>query len=155
MVREDIVRGLKNAIDRGEPIEKAVKSFISAGYNSVEVEQAAQSIINGATAITSGDSYGEMKKKGNLPTVPARNIRQQQIPVPPETQMQGAAQANKSPAFRRLNEIQPGRISPIAYRKKKNIILIIVLVFILLLLIGGLIYMIFYGQEFLNRILEG
>jgi len=42
-MREDILRGLKNAIERGEPLEKAVQSFISAGYNPVEVKQAAES----------------------------------------------------------------------------------------------------------------
>ena len=51
-MREDIVAGLKNALEREIPLEKAVQSFINAGYNPVEVRQAAESLSDGATATT-------------------------------------------------------------------------------------------------------
>ena len=44
MSREELVMGLKNAVARGQSLESAIKSFISAGYNSQEVSEAAQSI---------------------------------------------------------------------------------------------------------------
>jgi len=43
-MREDIVAGLKNAVERGESVEKAVAAFINAGYNQDEVQEAAKSL---------------------------------------------------------------------------------------------------------------
>ena len=44
MAREDIVGGLKNAIERGENPEDAARSFINAGYNEKEVDEALRQI---------------------------------------------------------------------------------------------------------------
>jgi len=48
-MKDEIIAGLKNAVDRGESLEKAVQTFISAGYNPVEVKEAAKNIGRGAT----------------------------------------------------------------------------------------------------------
>lgn len=48
MVREEIIAGLKNAVLRGESLEKAVQSMISAGYSSEEVREAGGYINMGA-----------------------------------------------------------------------------------------------------------
>lgn len=40
MVREDILGGLKNALERGETLQEAKDSFISAGYSKSDVEEA-------------------------------------------------------------------------------------------------------------------
>ena len=150
-MREDILRGLKNAIERGEPLEKAVQSFINAGYNPVEVKQAAESMIGGTTAIT--NPYAEQPGIGNLPQPPVKIARLDQIPLPAQTPMQQAAQMASPPAFRKLSEVQPRLMTQqMMPRKKKNTALIVTLIIILLLLVGGLIYMIFYGQEFLNSL---
>ena len=47
MVNEDILTGLKNAIDHGDSVESAVSTAISSGYNPKEVEEAAQFIGQG------------------------------------------------------------------------------------------------------------
>ncbi len=47
MVREDILWGLRNAIEKGESFEKAKQSFINAGYSREEVEEAASFINTG------------------------------------------------------------------------------------------------------------
>jgi len=39
---QDLIGGLKNAMERGEPMEKAKQSFINAGYQPSEVTAAAQ-----------------------------------------------------------------------------------------------------------------
>jgi len=44
MVKEELVTGLKNAIVRGEGLEKAINSLLSAGYNSQEVHEAADTL---------------------------------------------------------------------------------------------------------------
>ena len=45
-MKEDIpgiIGGMKNAIERGSSIEKAKESFITAGYDAADVEEAAKS----------------------------------------------------------------------------------------------------------------
>jgi len=41
LVKKEIVSGLRNAIERGESLEKAMQSFANAGYNPQEIQQAA------------------------------------------------------------------------------------------------------------------
>lgn len=53
MVREDIVAGLKNAVERGESLEEAKQSFISAGYSKEDVEEAS-SLIQSSSALLIG-----------------------------------------------------------------------------------------------------
>ena len=40
----DLTGGIKNALDRGESLEKIKKSFLNAGYTKEEVEQATNEI---------------------------------------------------------------------------------------------------------------
>ncbi len=51
MANEEIVSGLKNAIERGFSLDSAVRSFINAGYNPSEVQQAASMISSGVSTI--------------------------------------------------------------------------------------------------------
>lgn len=47
MVNEDILTSLKNAVDNGEPLEKAVQLAINSGYNPKDVNEAAQLVSGG------------------------------------------------------------------------------------------------------------
>ena len=44
MVRDDIVAGLKNGLERGASIEASKQSLLNAGYAAEEVEEAAKSL---------------------------------------------------------------------------------------------------------------
>jgi hypothetical protein len=44
MTKEDIIAGLKQAIERGANLEQAKQSFINAGYSSEEVEDSARAL---------------------------------------------------------------------------------------------------------------
>ena len=44
-VDADVYGGLKNALERGEDIEHAMKSMLAAGYDKFEVEEAAKRIL--------------------------------------------------------------------------------------------------------------
>ncbi|OIO81724.1 hypothetical protein AUJ84_00355 [Candidatus Pacearchaeota archaeon CG1_02_32_132] len=48
-MRQDIYGGLKNAVEKGDDLESAVRSFINAGYPEAEVRDAAQA-LSGSTA---------------------------------------------------------------------------------------------------------
>ena len=52
MTKDDLTGGIKNAVQHGATIEKAVQSFINAGYNPAEVKQAADSLSQGVSTIT-------------------------------------------------------------------------------------------------------
>lgn len=47
MARNDIYGGLKNALEKGASMEQAIQSFINAGYNDIEVREAANMISPG------------------------------------------------------------------------------------------------------------
>lgn len=42
MAKEEIVEGLRQAVSKGEPLEKAMASFFNAGYSKGDVEEAAR-----------------------------------------------------------------------------------------------------------------
>ncbi len=44
MVKEEVIAGIKNAIERGYTLEQAKQTFINAGYNQNEIESAVASI---------------------------------------------------------------------------------------------------------------
>ena len=140
-MREDIIAALKNALERGESLERAMQSLINAGYNPIEVRQAGESLMQGAMSV----SNPEAERVRQLPQPPRAQWPSQQM-------SQQLQQPIQNTYLRRLEEIRP--MPEVKRGHKKRAVLIIVLIFILLLLIGGLIYMIFYGQEFLDKIFK-
>jgi len=64
-MRKDIYGGLKNALEKGEPLEKAIRSFINAGYPELEVKEAAKSLEMGAMPMVSNTVNN--KNSGSLP----------------------------------------------------------------------------------------
>lgn len=49
-MNEDIVSGIKNAVEHGATLEEAIESFLNAGYSSNEVQEAAHYLTTGATS---------------------------------------------------------------------------------------------------------
>ena len=47
MSSEELVAGFKNALDRGQSIEDAKRSFINAGYAQKEIQEASQQVNQG------------------------------------------------------------------------------------------------------------
>lgn len=45
MPREDVLGGLKAALERGESLKRAMISFYNAGYKKEEIEEAARSLL--------------------------------------------------------------------------------------------------------------
>ena len=161
-MREDIFAGLRNAIERGATLEQAVQSFINAGYNPVEVKQAAESIDRGNTSLESLNRQqpNELIRQNQQPKSPF--VRQQ------ESSLQSTATQQPSAFISKIPQQVSAPISPEAYSSpsrrlsvyqsapnrtgNKGIAVIVILIIVLLLLIGGLIYMIFNGQELLDKL---
>lgn len=131
-MREDIVAGLRNALERGESLEKAVQSLINAGYNPIEVNQAAQNLSEGAISTIEGNSKFGRDEQRISQEIP-RNIIQQSQQKPLVAPL---------PALPQMKNTQ----------RKTHFGLIIFLIIILLILIGGLIFVIFFGQELIDKL---
>ncbi|RMD67450.1 hypothetical protein D6817_01610 [Candidatus Pacearchaeota archaeon] len=58
-MRDDLIGGLRNALERGSTLEQAIQSFINAGYNSEEVHAAAALLSGGVSRIIYSDSRSE------------------------------------------------------------------------------------------------
>lgn len=61
-MKDEIIGGLRNALERGSSPDVAVQSFINAGYNPIEVKQAAQFILQ-----KSGGLAAQMLDKDSSP----------------------------------------------------------------------------------------
>ncbi len=116
---EELIGGLKNALDRGETLTKAKQSFISAGYKPAEVATAVQKI----------------------PTATSQIGRQMVAPSETPTKPQGTpAEANSLPINPIVTTGQQKTLS-----KKFIIILISIAVIIL---IGAAVLGIFWNKIF-------
>lgn len=70
-MEKEIVGGIKNALDRGESLEKAKQSFVNAGYEKSEVEKAAQ----GLSTFSDIQQPTASKKKTPLPTIKDSKVK--------------------------------------------------------------------------------
>lgn len=114
MVREDIVAGLKNAVERGYSLELAKKSFISAGYSKEEVEEAS-AFVHGSSVIAAESKESELLQA----TQPTRSL---------PTQQQEMQKPEKEPVSNKLK------------RNSKIILLLVILMVLVVLLIMTLIF---------------
>jgi hypothetical protein len=172
-MRDEIWAGMKNAIERGESLEGAAQSFINAGYNAHEVQEAAES-IRGASGVVAGkQTQGAAQKSSgasaNLPKV--EFAKQQEEPSAEKL----SAEAGKGtvvyvPTGRNPSELsamaqtypsQPSNIKPRdpnyipfdgakSTRKKRIIILMV----FLLILVALLILAVIYSEKILDFINE-
>lgn len=118
-MRDEIIAGIKNAMERGYSLNQAMQSFINAGYNPQEVMAAGKMLSSGATSIIYPEKdYSEAKKEEKNST---SSLPKNSIPSLPKT-------SNPS-----LEEKTNGK-------KKMLIIAIIVALVIFLGALGFLIY---------------
>lgn len=122
---DELVAGIKNAMERGYSVEQASQSFVNAGYNPAEVREAVNILTRGATAI--------VENTPSSPVIQQKPIQQKQQSVQMETGQQ---------AFQQNPLIQK---KPSSKRK-----IIIALIILLIILIGGLIMLIIFRDSILS-----
>ncbi|MEK6928850.1 MAG: hypothetical protein AABW65_02765 [Nanoarchaeota archaeon] len=116
-MKEEIIGGLKNAIERGYSLEEAVQTFINAGYNPFEVNEVAKIINAGAISVLS-------PKKQDIQ--PKTTSALSELSRPPETAFKN---------FPSSAAQEPG--------KKSNaplITILIILIFLIILVLLGLLF---------------
>jgi len=128
-MRSDIYGSLKNAVDRGTPLEKAVKSMIGSGYKESEVMEAAKAVESGMIP-SFGEpepeekrlSKKEMKKikreeaqkKVSQPQTASRAPQEQPTPPPkeqptPPPKEQPTPQSPQKPPAQKLPTSEPSQ----------------------------------------------
>ena len=131
-MREDIFGGLQNALERGVPLEKAIRSFINAGYDEKEVRQAARVFTEGAIS-TAG-----LSNPPGVSSPELNNLKVSNALNPEKTQLQ-----QTKPLKQEQNEEQPKK-------KRLGSVVVILLAILLVSLIGALIATIFFKQDILQ-----
>lgn len=148
-MKDEIQAGLKNAIERGFTLDEAIKSFISAGYNPVEVKEAANSIGSEITPIVQ-----QNKKPGANSAVNAITGEQMSGEVmksftssSPFSGFSGSKQnQTKSQAVPKAGVNPAGQIQP----KGKSKIWVILLSVLLVILIGAIVSLTFFSDFILQ-----
>jgi hypothetical protein len=144
-MKEEILGGIQNSLERGETLDKAVKSFINAGYNPQEVNSAADMIRSGASPFITSPSpreekptFSEKPKKSLFSKFFSKSKNQN----PPTL-------AKKSPIknenLQTLNQQKD-------QRKKSKTKLIIILIIILAIIFLGIFGFVFFGEELLSTL---
>ena len=154
-INEEIVGGLKSALERGDSLRKAMMTFYNAGYQKEQIEEAARFLNQNPSAIPSstqsGISVPEVPKPANtltkvvvkpsasslVPPIPP------QIPYSPTNQMvsnYGEKPAQKTP------QAQASKYE--GKKSDKTIITILVVVLVLLFGILGVIFL--FKNEIIN-----
>ena len=131
MVREDIVAGLKNAVERGYPLETAKQAFLNAGYSRQEVEEAATYLSRGAINIQQPMQPIRPQQQAQ----PAQ-YQQPQQPYPQPAQYPQYPQQQPQPTLMQQQIQKP------AEKKGKGLVisLIVLLVILVIAAIGAFIY---------------
>ncbi len=169
VVRDEILGGLKSALERGNSLEKAMISMFNAGYKRKEIEEAAISLLEKSTTQTPQPAgtippNGKIKAPQNiLNQVRAKSASELQaqpsyVPVPPEQNPTLIQKPGMQRPFQQQipMEIQKPVQNVSNYGKKevkegsKEKGIVIVLILLLIFLIGLFAAIFFYRQQFID-----
>lgn len=150
---EEIEAGIKNAVERGSSLEDAVKTFVSAGYNPVEVKEAAKNISQGVTNIVNPPNKNDKSEpKPTQESLEQYQTPQQENQNAPQTlsQQTTPSQPQSQPLSQAIRQGEPLLLKPQGSSRKRKIL--IILLIILLLVVGALIFVTYFSKELLQLI---
>lgn len=143
-MRDEIQSGLRNALERGYSMEEAVKSFITAGYNPVEVKEAANALgSNIIPLVNQKKNIAENSSITNLAPQAQNMPGQSEIPNPFQ-QDSNTSQISAQIQQTAQTQVQQQNY-PIPQIHKKNskkttIIILTAILFVLLVCMGILLF---------------
>ena len=170
-MNNDLVWGLRNAVERGFTLEQAAKSYIASGYSELEVNEAVQLITSGSGSLmtnpqkTTGPANknaDENKMQLDISKIP----RNAPSPVIPKSPLQiGNAPSQIVSEQKQYAPIIPSspiytppvskEAEPNPERQKKRKAAIIILSILLFILLAGLIGVFYFSDEILNYLSSG
>lgn len=149
-MKEEIVGGIRNALSHGESIEKAVQTFINAGYSPHEVREAASVVSPSAANVLQPPTSAQNPSPISPETAAAQSSSQS--PPPPISSKAGTPTdvvggPKQATPLLQTRPQQP----PIAEQGHgKKFVIILLTIFILLL--GALIFTIMYSDNLVGTL---
>lgn len=133
MQKEEIIGGLKNALEKGYSLEQAKISFINAGYNPRDVEDSASFIASGGVLTMPAVNVAPIMKvsdlSGGQPAPSASTSPAQQLPV-----------------MQRKTEIKP--------KKSRRTFVIVLLLSVVLSLLLGILFSTIFARDWVLGLLK-
>ncbi len=170
-MREDIYGGLKNALERGVPLEIAITSFVNAGYKESDVRAVARDVQAGVFPLTQAATAAQMTKPVTQLPQPSQQPRPistmapkpqqvtqnmpasmssrqpQSMSMPPQKSPQPSPQQVVSqPIQETLPRTQTVMQRPSYVRRKPDFIIILLAVLLALSVLGFIASLIFKDQ---------
>ncbi len=145
-MKEEIIGGIRNALERGESIENAMQTFINAGYSAIEVRGAAGMLAPSATGVL----YGERGTAVNQAVQKAPSTPGTKPPSsPPQTSSASSAPPSAAPAKPQTGANAFGGTQPPAtFKGKKTAIILAIILIVLVLVLGATLY---FGDDLLAK----
>lgn len=153
MVNEDILWGLKSALERGQSLKSAMLSFYNAGYKREEIEEAARSLVEPVSMSSQPEpvssappvpptTYSEPQTEKPAPRVFKKLIpdEKQNVPIAPTP-----SSSNLKPE--KTSKPKMSNYEDKASKKKSMIILLICA---LVFLLGILTLLLVFRQDLIN-----
>lgn len=166
-MREDIYGGLKNALERGVPLEIAITSFVNAGYKEADVRAVARDVQAGVFPLTQAATAAQMTKPVAQPIQTPQQPRpistmtpkpqpmvQTSAPMPfrqstntlPQNSPPSPQPAVSQPIQETLPRTQTAMQRPSYVRRKPDFIIIVLAVLLALSVLGFIASLIFKDQ---------
>jgi len=146
--KSEIIAGLKNAVERGYPLEAAIQTFINSGYNRQDVLDSAKNINEAVISKLPTESAQQPPIQTQTPqpltqaAQPQQLAQQQPIQTQPTTQQ--TSKLIQQPQSQTLTT------KPIQEKKKSRLGWILLLSGTLLILLVILIIFIFFKEQALS-----
>lgn len=163
MINEEILGGLRAALEKGQTLRAAMMSFYNAGYKKEEIEEAARSLIDIKREAQKLQQMPEPEAKGKIKT--SQLLRKKRVPMPkpgvqPQTPQQiplAQRQLQQAPAAQITQPAKTMVVQKVSgYGEKKKLnTKIIILSIVLALLLGGLIILFLFKDiviDFFSKI---
>lgn len=145
-MNDELIGGMRNALERGETIEQAIQAFLNAGYSPNEVREAAGRVAPSAAAAIYGQAPGLLPS--SFPSAQTKATAHSSSPASSPATVapsQPLSQTSSSPASSAVQPL-PTTIPSPPHGKKTIVILIVVLLLLIVLL--GITYL--YSDKILG-----
>jgi hypothetical protein len=140
MVNDEILGGLKSALERGESLKRAMMTFFNAGYKREEIEEAA-GILNSQGIQPATSSTTPQPPAITKPIVPPRSVQSDEY-VP-------SAPMSEPVQLQQQNQAVKQKVSNYGDESKSKA-LIFILIGILVFLLGTLLAIFIFKNELIN-----
>lgn len=149
MTNEEIVAGLKNALERGQSLKSAMMSFYQAGYDKTEIEEAARALAE--FKVEPVISKPEVPLLTDIPQPRAPAITQ--MPVPAKKVEIPSPVQPKPIVKKEIQEKTIQKVSEYGGKKIRSVggkLVIIILVLLLFLLVGSLVAIFLFRDQIIG-----